>query len=198
MRWSICSQLPAFESPHCSATSNADRFMPAASRFGWRAGAEPAKLLRASQLASRRNCNTGGVRHTSSVSESSWACCSARGLGSPRTLRGQATRSPNGRQTWLKGYVVRWSAIRSRVSRDRRSRVGIASASNTTPNERVRILADDSALVRSKACSSQMSDLKLKEYRMPSGAVGGMKGDRDEGRRGKPFYRPPRLHSKAG
>ena len=120
------------------------------------------------------------------------------GLGSPRTLRGQATRSPNGRQTWLKGYVVRRSAIRSRVSRDRRSRVGIASPSNTTPNEPVRILADDNALVRSKACSSQMSDLKLKEYRMASGAVGGMKGDRHECRRGKPFYRPPRLHSKAG
>jgi hypothetical protein len=28
--------------------------------------------------------------------------------------------------------------------------------------------------------------------------VGGMKGDRHEGPRGKPFYRPPRLHSKAG
>ena len=64
MRWSICSQLPAFESTHCSATSNVDRFMPVASRFGWRAGAERAKLLRASQLASRRNCNTEGFRHT--------------------------------------------------------------------------------------------------------------------------------------
>jgi len=172
--------------------------MPAASRCGWRAGAEPAKLLRASQLASRRNCNTGGVRHTSSVSGSSWACCSARGArlseNSPRTGHKEPQRAPNVAEG------LRRAKVGDQVTRLQGSAVACwdCSASNTTPNEPVRILADDNALVRSKACSSQMSDLKLKEYRMPSGAVGGMKGDRHEGRRGKPFYRPPRLHSNAG
>ena len=80
---------------------------------------------------------------------------------SPRTGHKEPQRAPNVAEG------LRRAKVGDQVTRLQGSAVACwdCSASNTTPNEPVRILADDNALVRSKACSSQMSDLKLKEDR---------------------------------